>query len=50
MTPKIEKMDMAEFNKLPGSRSQGVKSWQRTALATDSPGSDGAQHRNDRVP
>ena len=37
MTQHIEKMDMAEFDKLPGSRSQGVKSWQRTALAAMEP-------------
>jgi hypothetical protein len=37
MTPKIEKMDMADFEKLPGSRSQGRKSWQRSVLAKMEP-------------
>jgi hypothetical protein len=43
MTPKIEKMDMADFEKLlrrlarAGSRSQGTKSWQRSALEAMEP-------------
>ena len=43
MNPKIEKMDMADFEKLlrrlarAGSRSQGTKSWQRSALEAMEP-------------
>lgn len=37
MTQQIEKMDLADFEKLPGRRSQGRRSWQRSALAAMEP-------------
>ena len=32
MTQQIEKMDLADFEKLPGASGQGQRSWQATAM------------------